>query len=475
MEHRDVVVIGAGPAGLAAAHELASHGARPLVIEKAGKVGGIARTEEYKGYRFDVGGHRFYTKDEEIDRLWHEMLGEKFLKVKRLSRIYYQGRFFKYPLKFSNALWNLGAAESSLLLMSYVAAKLKPAREEKTFDQWVTNRFGARLYRTFFEGYTEKVWGMPPREIQADWAAQRIGAFSMGAAVRNALFGTNGPRTLASEFNYPVLGPGMMWQRFRERVEEMGGRVALGSEVVGLEHDSGRVTGALVREGRSTREIRGGEFISSMALSDLVKSLSPEPPAVVLEAARNLRYRAFIMAALIMKRRDLFDDNWIYVHSPSAVVARIQNFRNWSAAMVADPQKGSIGMEYFCSEGDRLWNASDEELLGLAAREIGALGLAEPSDVEDGTVIRQPKAYPVYDAAYHANLRILRDYLGTLGNLQTIGRNGLHRYNNQDHSMLGGIRAARNILGEEHDVRSMNPERSPVQEAGSGDRRGGGR
>jgi len=447
MRDHSVIIIGAGPAGLGAAHELTTRNVRPLVIEKSGLVGGIARTENHKGYRFDIGGHRFYTKCDEVRRLWHEVLGDDFVEVSRLSRIFYRGRFIKYPLELLDTVRCLGVTESILVLLSYLKTQVFPPSEEQTFEQWVTRRFGARLFRTFFKTYTEKIWGIPCDVLRADWAAQRIRGLSLTRAVRNAIFRTEGAKSLIKEFSYPVLGPGMMWQRFEQAVVDRGGRAEMHAEAVRVSREDSRATTA-------------EHVISSMPATELVQRLSPAAPDDVLRAAAGLKYRAFIMVALIVNRADLFRDNWIYVHDPAVKVGRIQNFKNWSAAMVADPAKTCIGMEYFCSEGDALWTMPDAELLDLAARELAALGLAERADIEDGAVVRQPKAYPIYDEGYDRRVRVVRDFVSTFGNLQTIGRNGMYRYNNQDHSMLTGMLAARNVLGEDHDLWSVNAERS---------------
>ncbi len=459
-ELHPVVIVGAGPAGLTAAYELAKQGVRPLVLEKGDKVGGIARTEAYKGYRFDIGGHRFFTKVDEVQALWQEVLAEDFLKVPRLSRIYYRGRFYNYPLDLRNTLSNLGAWESLRILLSYFKWKLRPYPEEETFEQWVTNRFGGRLYRTFFQTYTEKVWGISCSKIQADWAAQRIKGLSLTTAVTNALFGTGDAKTLIKEFDYPKLGPGMMWERFQQAVEHRGGQVQLNTDIVGFRREDRRITSVTVRRGGETFEISGEQFLSSMPLAELIDKLSPPPPAEVREAARGLAYRDFLLVGLIVNRADPFPDNWIYVHSPGVRVGRIQNFKSWSAAMVPEPDKASLGLEYFCNEGDDLWSLPDAELVALATRELAELGLASAGDVQDGVVIRQPKAYPVYDGEYRRHLEVIQRYLATLENLQTVGRNGMHRYNNQDHSMLTGMLAAKNLLGETHDLWNVNTERS---------------
>ncbi|PPS45647.1 NAD(P)/FAD-dependent oxidoreductase [Chroococcidiopsis sp. TS-821] len=462
--HHPVVIIGAGPAGLTAAYELVKNGIKPIVFEKGDKVGGISRTETYKGYHFDIGGHRFFTKVEEVQQLWLEVLGDEFIKVPRLSRIYYKGKYYNYPLSLFNTLSNLGIFESFLILLSYLQAKWQPNPVEENLEQWVINRFGKRLYKTFFKTYTEKVWGIPCNEIQAEWAAQRIKGLSLKKAITNALFGTNNTKTLIKEFDYPVLGPGMMWQKFQAAVEAQGGQVDLNSSVVRLEHDGKRIERVIVQQDGKLVSVAGDHFISSMPIATLIHRLDPLPPDAVLQAARNLNYRDFLIVALIVNREHLFPDNWIYIHSPEVKVGRIQNFKNWSAAMVPDPTKTCLGMEYFCTKGDGIWTMSDTELLDLATSELAKLGLANAADVEDGVVIRQPKAYPVYDHEYRRHLKVIQDYLATFENLQTTGRNGMHRYNNQDHSMLTGWLAAKNILGENHDLWEVNTERSYYEE-----------
>jgi protoporphyrinogen oxidase len=463
-DHHPLVIVGAGPAGLAAAYEAVRRGMPPIVLEMDDKVGGLARTEDYDGYRFDIGGHRFFTKVPEVQRIWQEMLGEEFLLVPRLSRIYYRGRFFDYPLNLFNTLRNLGPVESLLILLSYLQAKVQRSGEEKTFEQWVTNRFGNRLYEMFFRTYTEKVWGIPCSELQADWAAQRIQGLSLRRVVTHAVFRGQAAKSLIREFHYPVLGPGMMWQRMQQAVEGQGGQVYLESEVLRLERDGGRITSVVFRQGDGEQRIAADQIISSMPLGELITRLDPPSPLDVVEAARGLRYRDFVVVALVVKQATRFPDNWIYVHSPEVQVGRIQNFRNWSAAMVPDPQKSSLGLEYFCTEGDALWQMPDADLLALAARELSQLGLGREHDVIAGMVVRQPKAYPIYDGAYGQHVAAIRDFLESLDNLQTIGRNGMHRYNNMDHSMVTGMLAVRNLFGQNHDLWSVNVEEAYHEE-----------
>ena len=464
-DHDPVIIIGAGPAGLAAAHELVRQNTRPAVLEKGDKAGGIARTEIYRGYRFDIGGHRFFTKNDAIMKLWQTVLDQGFIKVHRVSRIYYDGRFLDYPLIFFNALTRMGATESLFILLSYLRAQIRPYPEEETFEQWVSNRFGRRLYEKFFAPYTVKLWGMPCDRIPADWARQRIKGLSLMAALSHALFGNQKAKSLVHEFYYPKKGPGMMWEAFCEKIEGKGGHVLFNTKVVGLNHRDRRITCVRCMEGDRTFEMPVEHLISSMPLDRLVAMLDGRivPPGV-LKAAGNLSHRGLILVVLILDKDALFPDQWIYIHSPGFKVGRIQNFKNWSPAMVPDPHKTSLGMEYFCSEGDGLSTMSDDALSALAVSELDRLGLAEKNQVVDTFVVRQPDAYPVYSPGYEKRLKVIRDFLDGFENLQTIGRNGMHRYNNMDHSMQTGILAARNALGENHDLWAVNEEAEYLEE-----------
>jgi protoporphyrinogen oxidase len=458
------LIAGAGPAGLTAAHELAHAGRTVEVHEADHAVGGIARTETHHGYRFDIGGHRFYTKVDEIEQLWRHWLGPELLDVPRLSRIFYEGQFYAYPLQLPNVVRNLGLVESARMTSSYLRARLQPSVPEETLEDWVVNRFGQRLYETFFKTYTEKVWGLPCNVIRADWAAQRIRGLSFTRAVSHAIFGGGRTTSLVGQFFYPRLGPGQMWEKAAALVAAAGSTVRLHSRVVALHHRDRRITDATVESGAERRTFPVSDVISTMPLPALVRALTPEVDAETLDAASRLRFRDFLIVVLIVNRQDLFPDNWLYIHSPDVRVGRIQNFKNWSAAMVPDPSTTSLGMEYFCSTADDVWRRSDRDLIAMASAEIDALGLAPAAAIVDGCVIRQPKAYPVYDDAYRQHVERIRQTLAGFTNLQTVGRNGMHRYNNQDHSMLTGLLAARNVLGEEHDLWEVNTERSYYEE-----------
>jgi protoporphyrinogen oxidase len=459
---RTALIIGAGPGGLTAAYELGKLGVQATVIEADGGVGGLSRTVSYRGYRFDIGGHRFFSKVAEINQLWAEILGEDLLSRPRLSRIYYRNRFFDYPLKPLNALIGLGLLETLRICASYGSARLAPSRVEATFEQWVVNRFGRRLYEIFFKTYTEKVWGIPCSQISADWAAQRIKDLSLGEALRHA-FGQrrdgNVATSLIEQFHYPRLGPGMMWERCAELVERQGGQVLCGTRAVGMEHANGRIRRVLARaNGGAEQEFAVDTVISTMPLRELVEILTPNPPADVRSAAAQLQYRDYLTVVLIIRRAEVFPDNWIYVHSPEVRLGRIQNYKNWSPEMVPDPSRTALGLEYFLSEGDAEWSWPPERLIETAVQECVRIGIIRRDEVEDGTVVRAPKAYPVYDRDYADHVATVRRYLEQLPGLQVVGRNGQHRYNNQDHSMLAGVYAARNLTGARHDVWSVNTE-----------------
>ena len=456
-----IVICGAGPAGLTAAYQLAQKGYEVTVLESDDVVGGISRTARYKEFRFDIGGHRFFTKIKPVQDFWEEILGDEFINVPRLSRILYNGRFFHYPLKAANAVMGLGIWEAGKIVLSYVQARLAPFEKEDNLEQWVSNRFGDRLYRIFFKTYTEKVWGIPCTEIRAEWAAQRIQGLSLGKAILNATsLNKRSPtiKTLISEFRYPRLGPGQMWETCAQKIEEMGGRILMRHAVTAFESDERGVSAVIACNDGKSKRFEAEHFITTVPLTKLIEGLGDAAPESVANAANGLAYRDFILVALIVDREKLFPDNWIYVHTPGVTVGRIQNFNNWSAAMVPVEGVTCIGMEYFCFEGDGLWESDDAGLVKLASAELAKLGLCPGANVTDGAVVRMPKAYPIYDACYRANVDEISAYLDSVPNLHTVGRNGMHKYNNQDHSMYTAMLAVENMLGATHDLWSVNTD-----------------
>src|SRR5262245_7399610 len=422
-----VAIIGAGPAGLTAAYQLCKAGIPSIVLEKDSVVGGLARTVRQNGCCFDIGGHRFFTKVKVVEDLWHEILSdENFLKRGRLSRIYYNKKFFDYPLRPSNALLGLGIRNSFLILASYFHSYLFPIRNEKTFEDWVWNRFGRRLYRTFFKTYTEKVWGIPCSQLSAEWAAQRIRGLSLKRALKAALLPKTKTakkdiiKTLIDSFHYPKRGPGMMWETVAESVQKNGCTLQMNCQVGRIFWEGSRVTGVDVVRGDHIDRVEASHFISSMPLREFIEKLSPSPSEQIRKAAARLGYRDFLTVGLVLGKADLFPDNWIYIHDPQVKVGRIQNFKNWSPYMVADSRKSCVGLEYFCFEGDSLWSMSDEALIELAKNELETLGLGRAKDVESGAVARMPKAYPVYDTGYGEALKLVKGFLGQLENLYPV-------------------------------------------------------
>jgi protoporphyrinogen oxidase len=454
MNNQNIAILGAGPAGLTAAYMLAKNGNYTVdVFEKdPNYVGGISRTETYKGYQFDIGGHRFFSKSKEVEDLWTEILGDELLERPRSSRIFYDRQFFSYPLVAGEALRKLGIWESLLCVISYLKAKLFPVRNPENFEQWVTNQFGRRLYHIFFKTYTEKVWGIPCHQISADWAAQRIKGLSLSSAIFNALFpprrGQAGEaviKTLIDTFRYPKNGPGQMWQTCRQRCEHLGVRIHMDCAITSLERADN--TGKWLLRNHTGRVFDGYDYvISSAPLREVVWSINNPLPSFVLEAAGNLQYRDFITVVLILKERNQFADNWIYIHDPAVRVGRVQNFKSWSPYMVPDAEMACYGLEYFCFEGDGLWTSTNAELEQMAVGEMEAIGLCQAQDLIDSYVVRQPKAYPVYDRQYLDQVEQIKQGLQALPGLILVGRNGMHKYNNQDHSMMTAMLAVRNII-----------------------------
>jgi protoporphyrinogen oxidase len=468
-----VVVVGAGPAGLTAAYALTKAGEPVTVLESDNVVGGISRTVERDGWRFDIGGHRFFTKVDVVKELWHEILpAEDFLLRPRMSRIYYDNKLFDYPLRASNALRNLGIIESIKCVASYLWVRVHPPKEQSTLEGWVAARFGWRLYRTFFKTYNEKVWGVPATEIAADWAAQRIKNLSLFGAVVNALMPRRNQTDITSlieEFEYPKLGPGMMWERARELVLDGGGEIVMNAPATKIRRsNTGAIAVVTERDGKEV-STPASAVISSMPLPELVLAMDPPAPAEVQMAARRLSHRDFLTVALVVPQSASFPDNWIYIHSPQVKVGRIQNFGSWSPFMVKDGRT-CLGLEYFVFEGDELWNTPDEDLATMAARELFELGLIGEGEVEASYVVRMPKAYPVYDHGYQDAVEVIREWVDThLPNVHPVGRNGMHKYNNQDHSMLTAMLSVDNILNDAgHDVWAVNVEEE-YHEEGAGE------
>ena len=475
----DVAIIGAGPAGLTAAYLLSKQGFSVTVIEKDPVyVGGISRTVEHNGFRFDIGGHRFFSKSQEVVALWNEILPDDFIQRPRMSRIYYEGKFYSYPLRAFEALGNLGIIRSSLCMASFGWAKLIPKKDVKSFEDWTINQFGHKLYSIFFKTYTEKVWGMPCDEMSADWAAQRIKGLSLGAAVLDGLkrsLGLNrkpndgmATKTLLETFRYPRLGPGMMWNTARDKVLAMGNTVAMDTSLKQLRFDdvTQRWNMQTVDGDGALATINAAHIISSAPMRELAGRIYPLP--ATLPSALDLNYRDFLTVALMIRSDDLFPDNWIYIHDDKVKVGRVQNFRSWSPEMVPDPELACVGLEYFCFEGDGLWSMTDEDLIALATKEMAILGLCDPETVVGGAVVRQEKAYPVYDETYRDNVEAMRVELeAAYPTLHMVGRNGMHRYNNQDHAMMTAMLTVRNIVAgtRVYDIWNVN-EDAEYHEAG---------
>lgn len=475
----DVAIIGAGPAGLTAGYLLSKQGLKVAIIEKDTRyVGGISRTVEHEGYRFDIGGHRFFSKSQQVVDLWNEILPDDFIQRPRMSRIYYEGKFYSYPLRAFEALSNLGIWRSTTCMVSYGLSKLFPIKDVKSFEDWTSNQFGKKLYSIFFKTYTEKVWGMPCNEMSADWAAQRIKGLSLGAAVFDGLKRSLGlnkrpndgmqTKTLLETFRYPRQGPGMMWEAARDKIVAAGNHVLMGHAMKQLASDGQggwRLAATRAEDGGET-VIRARHAISSAPMRELAARLHPLPQST-LEASR-LRYRDFLTVALKIQSEDLFPDNWIYIHDSKVRVGRVQNFRSWSPEMVPDDSVACVGLEYFCFEGDDLWASSDEDLIKLATKEMDILGLVDPAKVIGGAVVRQEKAYPVYDDEYAANVAAMRAELeASHPTLHLVGRNGMHRYNNQDHAMMTAMLTVENILAGHrvYDIWCVN-EDAEYHEAG---------
>ncbi|MGB7126196.1 MAG: NAD(P)/FAD-dependent oxidoreductase [Methylovirgula sp.] len=479
MQTFDAVIVGAGPAGLTTAYSLAKAGRSVLVVEQDPRyVGGISRTVNYKGFLFDIGGHRFFSKSKEVVDLWNEILPNDFIERPRLSRIFYRGQFYSYPLKAFEALNKLGLAQSALCLASFVLARVFPIRNPRTVHEWLRNQFGERLFRVFFKTYTEKVWGMSCDEISAEWAAQRVKGLDLGAAILDALGRSLGrkregavAKTLIESFRYPRRGPGMMWEACAARIKKLGGEILMDRKLASLAYDAhGHAWSVAVETGAGVCETFSAKHVvSSAPVRELIGAL--RPTALSLLHARELKYRDFLTVVLIGESTVDLPDNWIYIHDPKVKVGRVQNFRSWSPDMIPDATSTCLGLEYFCFEGDGLWALPDEDLIALAKDEIGSIGLMNAADVRDACVVRQKKAYPVYDETYARNMKMVRTELALrYPNLHLVGRNGMHKYNNQDHAMMTGMLTAANIIAGEtlYDVWQVNEDAEYGEAGGSG-------
>lgn len=479
--HTHVVVIGAGPAGLTAAYMLGKENIPVTVLEADPEyVGGIARTVQYKGYCFDIGGHRFFSKAQEVEALWSEILPDDMLDRPRSSRIFYRQQFFAYPLKAFEALRKLGIIESAYCMLSYLKARISPITPPNSFADWVTNHFGKRLFQIFFKTYTEKVWGMRCDDISADWAAQRIKGLSLSSAIFNALIpkkilkrkDKGVIKTLIDTFRYPRKGPGMLWEACAEKIKKHGGQVLLGSRVYRCEYqaDTKQWQIDFYDADNKPQQMTASHLISSAPLREIVLDyMRPAVSADALAAAQQLQYRDFLIVVLILKDKNQFSDNWIYVHDAKVDVARIQNFKSWSPEMIPEKGMTCYGLEYFCFDSDNTWAMSDAALIAKAKREIVQLGLAAESDVTDACVVRQPKAYPVYDNDYQKHVDVIRCELEQrFPTLYLVGRNGMHKYNNQDHAMMTAMLTVKNILAgaRAYDVWCVNQD-AEYHESGS--------
>jgi len=454
-----VVVIGAGPAGLAAAAAAVQHRLPCLLVEKGGQVGGLSRTIAYRGFRFDIGPHRFFTKNRQVQQLWEETLGDDFLSVPRLTRIYSHGRFFHYPLQLGDVLAGLGPWDSTRAALSYLKQRGFPVAVNSYAD-WITNQFGRTLYETFFRDYTAKVWGIPGEELSPDWAAQRIRNLSLWRAIMGALDSQENGKvaSLVEQFHYPRNGAGQMYTALAENVQQNGAEIAWRTAVGQVKHSLNRITSVSLLGPRDLQEVPVSQVVASMPITDLVRRMEPKPPDQVLHAARQLSYRSLVTVNLLLRRPAALPDQWIYLQSPDVQAGRLHISANFSPAMVPDAGLGAVSLEYFCAEGSDLWRTADSTLVEIAKADLDRIGLIPSTDVLEGLVLRVEKAYPIYHWGYDKHLAVIRDWLSGFVNLHCIGRFGQFRYNNMDHAMLTGLLAVRRLLGEAVDPWAVNAE-----------------
>jgi protoporphyrinogen oxidase len=450
---KDAIIVGAGPSGLAAGYEMTKHGASVAILERLDRVGGLARTIPHDGCLYDIGPHRFFTKNEEVNQLFVDVVAEDMIRVPRLTRIFYRNNFFNYPLTPLNALFGVGVFSSVAIFLSYLRAAVRQRvspREPENFEQWVTDQFGSRLFETFFKTYTEKVWGVPCTQIGADWAGQRIKGLSLLAAVQNALFKDKSRRikTLVDEFLFPRLGAGQFYEKMMHLIEARGGAVATDRQVTRINREGRRVRSVVVRDAQGNlEELEGRDFMSSAPLTEMVEMMSPTPPDEVLTACRSLRYRDHLGVHLKWEGYP-FPDNWIYVHDKKFRMARIVNYKNFSAGMTDHDGISPLTVEYFCFKGDDIWRRSDEGLISFAVGEVAQMFSRKKSDhLVSGFVVRSEKAYPVIELGFQRHIDVIKTWLDQFENLTPIGRSGMFKYNNQDHAIATGLLAARTALG----------------------------
>lgn len=464
-QQKKVAIIGAGPAGITAAYELSKkENVEVHLFEAADKVGGLARSIDLWNQTVDIGPHRFFSSDKQVNSLWLEVVEQDYHMVDRLTRILYDNKFYYYPLKPFDALSKLGIFEAARCLWSYAIQKFKPEEDKSNFEGWVTSRFGKRLFEIFFKTYSEKLWGISCKELDADFAAQRIKKLSLLEVVKNALKLTRKGehKTLVDQFAYPVGGTGMVYQKMQKRIEERGGKVFLSKPVERVTTKDGKAH-SLVLDGGE--EVVFDHIISSMPITLLVERLNEVPPKVV-DLSRQLKFRNTVLVYLQVDGKELFPDNWLYIHSSNLNVGRITNFRNWIPELYGKEEKTILALEYWCYDDDEFWTWDNDKIIDLAKREVRQTDLLGDSEILDGKVVRLPRCYPVYGSGYKENLKPVEEYLSGIENLSVIGRYGAFKYNNQDHSILMGLLAAENVAeGKSNNLWEINTDYDNYQES----------
>jgi protoporphyrinogen oxidase len=455
---KKIIVIGAGPAGLTAAFKLAQGGAQVTIFEASDHVGGLARSFELWGQIVDCGPHRFFSNDNIVNDFFKEIAGNNYVTIIRMTRIYYKQKFFHYPLKISNVLHNLSPIEVGTILWSYFLQQVAPIKNPKTFEDWVVNKFGRKLFTIFFKNYSEKLWGIPSKEIDAEWAAQRIKNFSLYEAVKAAVFGNSSKKhkTLIDEFAYPTYGTGMLYKKMAAGIEAMDGKIFFNAPIEKVLLNDSKASGVKLRSGET---YFADHIISTMPLTLMVRGLD-NVPVNVKTACDKLFYRNTILVYLEIDSLNLFPDNWIYVHSPEVKHGRITNFRNWSPQLYGDKNTTILCLEYWCFDKDDIWKADNDYMTLLAENELKSTGLIQKNNkVLNSFIVHLPKCYPVYETGYHEHITIIKDYVDTISNLRVIGRYGAFKYNNQDHSILMGLLAAKEILtGSNENLWAINTD-----------------